>query len=165
MTSLIWKLKAPPRAQIVVWLACLGKLKTGDFLMGKGVLSSANALCPLCEVALETNSHILFSCDVSWSIWMQILEWWGVTGVLHNQCPTFSISWASLKPFRCSKALWDLILGCTIWSLWFQRNQIKFEGRLIDIPSFFNTLKIRVNTWAEELLGYRSTDADASSFH
>lgn len=160
VSSFIWKLKAPPRAMIVVWLACLGKLKTGDFLVGKGLLDLARATCPLCMDALETNSHILFSCNFSWCVWMRILEWWGISGVFHNHCQIFAISWASLKPNCCSKPFWNLILACTIWSLWFQRNQIKFEGGSIELSKFLYTLKIRISTWAEELLGYKGDDAD-----
>lgn len=66
--SLLWKIKLPPRAHIVIWLACLDKLKTGDFLLEKGLLDISNVLCPLCKVELETNSHILFTCTFSWRL-------------------------------------------------------------------------------------------------
>lgn len=75
ISSLIWRIKAPPRASIVIWLACLEKLKTGDFLVGKGLLDTSNALCPLCNAEFKTNSHILFSCSFSWGVWMMILDW------------------------------------------------------------------------------------------
>lgn len=65
MSSLLWKIKAPPRTLIVIWLAGLQKLKTGDFLVEKGLLDTINALCPLYNAELETNSHVLFSCSFS----------------------------------------------------------------------------------------------------
>lgn len=73
--------------------------------------------------------------------------------MLQNQCTPFALSWISLKPRSCNRNLWLLTLGCTIWSIWFLRNKIKFEGGSVDRNRFFNTLKICVRTWAEELLG------------
>lgn len=84
---------------------------------------------------------------------MLVLDWWGSTGVLHNRCIAFSLAWKSLAPKRCSGKLWNLILGCVIWSLWFLRNNVKFESGSVDLNNFFTTLKIRVGVWAEELLG------------
>lgn len=146
IASLIWKIKAPPRATIVIWLACLEKLKTGDSLVEKGVIDVTNAFCPLCSTGVETNSHILFSCRFSWNIWMKILNWWGINGVLHSHCTTFILSWCSLRPKKCNRKKWMLVLGCAIWSLWFLRNRSKFEGGTVDLQNFFNTLKIRMET-------------------
>lgn len=73
-SNLIWRVKIPPRAKIVLWSAMLEKLKTGDFLVEKGLLDPSNALCPLCNLEVETNSHILFTCSFSWMVWMWILD-------------------------------------------------------------------------------------------
>lgn len=72
--NFIWKIKVPPRAQLILWLANLEKLKTGDALVNKGLIDPLNGLCPFCENETETNSHVLYSCTFSWSIWMHILE-------------------------------------------------------------------------------------------
>lgn len=149
----IWKIKVPPRAQLVLWLANLEKLKTGDALGSKGLIDPMNGLCTFCNSETETTAHVIFSCTFSWSIWMHILEWRGVSGVFSNHCPTFTLSWKSLVPRRHRGQLWDLILGCVICSLWFERNKVKFENRPCEAHKLIYTLKTRIALWARELLG------------
>lgn len=117
LTTFIRSIKAPPRALIVIWLANMEKLKTGDFLVEKGVIDPNDAYCPFCHANPESNAHILFTCHFSWSIWMKILSWWGIAGVLQNSCGPFTVAWKKLAPRRKRGKLWNLILGCVIWSI------------------------------------------------
>ena len=52
--------------------------------------------------------------------------------------------------------MWNLALGCAIWSLWYERNKVKFEGGggVPDLQKFLYILKIRVGMWAKEIFGY-----------
>ena len=93
---MIWKKFIPPRAKLVVWLANKEKLKTGELLVDKGIISPMDANCPFCGMHIESNSHLLFACRFSWSAWMEILKWWGLAAPLHNQCPKFSLQWFGL---------------------------------------------------------------------
>ena len=127
MINLVWQKFIPPRAQLSVWLANLEKLKTGDFLVEKGIIDSQQAIFPFCNLETKSNSHILFTCRFSWSSWMKILEWWSISGALHNRCRNFNIEWFGLVKSRKCRKLWGLVLGCVIWSLWYERNKIKFE--------------------------------------
>ena len=47
--DIVWQKCIPPRAQVYVWLANLEKLKTGDFLVKKGIIDFQQALCPFCN--------------------------------------------------------------------------------------------------------------------
>lgn len=149
----IWKMKVPPRIQLVIWLANLEKLKTGDSLVERGVLDRDHGLCPFCESSIETITHVLFSCNFSWRIWMEVLNWWGMSGVLHNHCSSFTLALKGLVPRKYRGKVWNLILGCVLWSLWLERNKIKFENGNCDAGRFIFTLKLRVAMWARELLG------------
>ena len=70
----IWQSHIPPRAQLTVWLAHLEKLKTCDILLEKSIITPQQALCPFCNLQIETNSHVLFTCTFSWGIWMEVLN-------------------------------------------------------------------------------------------
>ena len=154
IVNIVWQKFIPPRAQLSIWLANLEKLKTGDFLVEKGIINSQQADCPFCSLETESNSHVLFTCRFSWSSWMKMLEWWGLSGVLHNRCENFSIEWFGLVKSRKCRKLWGLILGCGIWSLWYERNKIKFDMGSPELNTFVYSLKIRVGIWAKEMLGY-----------
>src|SRR5688572_24177079 len=96
---------------------------------------------------------------------MKILEWWGVSGVLFNECATFTLTWKSLVPKRCRGKLWYLIMGCVIWSLWFERNKIKFENGSCDPENLVNTVKARVRVLAKELLGLELAPNHDFTYH
>ena len=69
ITNIVWQKCIPPRAQLSIWLPNLQKLKTGDLLVEKGIISSQQAVCPFCSLEMGSNSHILFTCRFSWCSW------------------------------------------------------------------------------------------------
>lgn len=153
LANFIWSIKAPPRALIMIWLDNMEKLKTSDFLVKKGLIDPNDAYCTFCNTELESNSHILFTCQFSWYIWMQILNWWGISGVLQNKCGPFTDAWRHLAPKRKRGKLWNLTLACVMWSIWFERNKIKFEAGSPNVEKLIFNIKIRIGEWAKELLG------------
>ena len=85
---------------------------------------------------------------------MNILDWWGFSTALHNQCKNFSIQWLGLVKNQKHREIWGLILGCVIWSLWYERNKIKFEMKTPNFHLFVYSLKIRIGIWAKKMLAY-----------
>ena len=153
VASIVWQKFIPPRAKLIVWLANKERLKTGDLLVEKGIIPPQDANCPFCGMFLESNSHILFVCRFSWSAWMEIINWWGLSAPLHNQPSKFSIQWLGLVNRRSHKDIWTLTLGCVFWSLWYERNQIKFKRKTPNLHNFVLSLKIRIGIWAKEMMG------------
>ncbi|XP_057520751.1 uncharacterized protein LOC130801015 [Amaranthus tricolor] len=153
VVSLVWKSFISPRAKLVVWLANQGKLKTGELLVGKGIISPLDSICPFCSTEIESITHLLFVCRFSWSAWMDILKWWNISSPLQNQCTKFCMQWLGLNKGRKHRKIWTLILGCVLWSVWYERNQIKFDRITPNLQNFVFSLKIRIGIWARELLG------------
>ena len=151
--NFVWHSFIPPRAQLSVWLANLERLNTGDFLLEKGIIDSQRAACPFCNSDTESNTHLLLTCNFSWRSWTAILKWWGLSAVLQNRCISFSIQWLGLVKGRKHRRLWGLVLGCVIWSIWYERNKIKFERRPTNQNNFEYSLNIRIGIWAKEILG------------
>ena len=63
------------------------------------------------------------------------------------------IAWHGFFSNRKRIKLWNLVLGCVIWSLWYERNKVKFEGCVLDLQKLLSTLKTRVGVWAKEIFG------------
>ncbi|CAO2832585.1 unnamed protein product [Amaranthus hypochondriacus] len=82
---------------------------TKCIIMGVPMQISTGVMKKRQRQEVESNSHVLFTCSFSWGIWMQILECWGLSGVLHNDCTTFFIQWNGLMKRRKGKDLWKLI--------------------------------------------------------
>lgn len=123
-------------------------------LVEKGIVDAQNTLCPFCFLIVESNSHLLFTCSFSWGVWMEILNWWKIQGVFHNCCDRFIVEWGGLLKIKKRKKLWNMILGYVLWSIWYERNKIKFEAKAPDYLNFVYNLKIRIGVWAKELLGF-----------
>lgn len=87
---------------------------------------------------------------------MRLLNWWGISGVLHFDCVHFVLQWNRLLPGHKRKNLWSLCLCCVIWSLWFERNRVIFESVSPDLDAFFYSLIIVIGVWAKEHLGFSS---------
>ena len=153
LVSVVWQKYIPPRAQLTVWLAYKEKLKTGDFLVEKGIISPQNAYCPFCRNELESNTHILFTCRFAWKTWMEILKWWNISAPLQMTFSNFSEQWLGLNKDRKCKDIWLISLGCVVWSLWYERNKIKFESKSINFQNFVLSLRFRIGTWAKEMMG------------
>ena len=160
VTNIVWQNFIPPRAQLYVWLANLDKLNTGDFLAEKGIIDAQMALCPFCNLITESNSHILFTCRFSWYTWMSMLKWWSISGPLNSQCSRFNIEWVGMVKKKTLRKVWGLILGCVIWSLWRERNKIRFENGSPNINNFVYSLKVRIGIWTKEMLGLPGWSSD-----
>ena len=104
--NFVWQKFVPPRAKLIVWLANLEKLKTGDFLVQKGIIAPQDALCPFCSLQIESNSHIIFTCRFAWSTWMEILKWWSISSALHNRCNIFCEQWLGLLKLSDARKFW-----------------------------------------------------------
>ena len=84
---------------------------------------------------------------------MEIVKWSGISAVFQNRCSTFGVEWMGLIKGRKFHKLWGLVFGCVIWSIWYERNKVRFETRPINMHRFVYSLKIRIGVWAKEYLG------------
>lgn len=63
----IWSLRMPEKMAHFMWRVCNGCLPTMYALPAKQITS--NALCPWCRSNVETDAHILFTCDFAQTVW------------------------------------------------------------------------------------------------
>lgn len=80
--TLLWGNVAPPKVQFLGWLIWKRRVKTIDFLLRIGVLSSSvSNVCPFCKAEPESLNHIFLLCRGIWESWNELLNWWDVTWV------------------------------------------------------------------------------------
>ena len=65
----VWMNLVPPKAEIFMWLALLGKLSTKDMLCKKRILQEELNTCTFCSDHSEHLDHILLNCPFSWEVW------------------------------------------------------------------------------------------------
>jgi hypothetical protein len=67
MHQLLWFAGHIPRHSFILWLACLGRLRTMDRLSSAGIIQ--NATCIFCGLQTETHEHLFFICTTSRQVW------------------------------------------------------------------------------------------------
>jgi len=146
----VWRNVAPPKVELMVWLALLEKLNTKDLLVRKGLFPSQVNLCSFCDRQQEDIDHLLLSCQFSWSIWCSIASDFEVQLARQHSFRHFYevwMSWRSHNPIR--KKLFMLAFFAVAWCLWTQRNKIVFEQQELDAKALQLIIRWRIAVWSK----------------
>jgi len=164
----VWKKLAPPKVELMVWLALMGKLNTKDMLARKGVISEDLNACTFCSEQAEDIHHLLVNCQVSWNLWKTIA---GAFGQALEPCTDLKILYGNwlMKSFpnKTVRKLWITSFFAIVWSLWLHRNNMVFNQQQLDERELDQLVKWRVTFWSrawEEHIPY-SADMLARNFH
>lgn len=74
----VWKGLVPPRIEVFLWQALLGKISTRTKLAHLQIISHEDTECPLCKNAPEDSDHLLLHCPFSRDLWYWWLGVWKV---------------------------------------------------------------------------------------
>ncbi|GKB92473.1 RNA-directed DNA polymerase, eukaryota [Tanacetum coccineum] len=78
-----WVKLVPIKINIFAWRVFLVKLPTRLNLSLRGV-EIPSILCPICNVATESPSHLLFTCPLARHVRCKVLRWWDIDE--HDYC-------------------------------------------------------------------------------
>jgi hypothetical protein len=143
----VWIKGAPPKVQVFLWLAVQDKVSTRAFLHQRTVLSATQASCVFCSSNLETSEHLFIHCNFSRSVWMKVLDWWGIQCCLPRTIDLLLLQWPEMVHGKFQRSAWRLISSSTIWGIWLLRNKIVFEEGTINLFDCFSTILHRVAIW------------------
>ncbi|GJW10803.1 integrase, catalytic region, zinc finger, CCHC-type containing protein [Tanacetum coccineum] len=141
-----WVKCIPIKVNIYAWKVYLDKLPTRLNLSLRGIDISF-ILCPLCCTAVESTSHILFSCYLARQILSKVARWWELE-YLDIRSYGEWLSW--LNNIRFSKHLKDIFEGVCYfmwWAIWRFRNQILFGTRKPHLEILFDDIVRLSYTW------------------
>ncbi|GJS22452.1 RNA-directed DNA polymerase, eukaryota [Tanacetum coccineum] len=122
-----WVKVVPIKINIFAWKVCLDKLPTRLNLSLCGI-DIPSIICPICSLAGESCSHLLFSCSMARLLWRKVARWWDF------DIPEFSsyedwIAW--FNSIQISKVVKDVLEGVSYvmwWVIWKFRNQVLLEN-------------------------------------
>jgi len=162
----VWRNIAPPKVEVMLWLALLERLNTKTMLVKKGILQSQDNVCGFCAQQQEDIDHLLLNCQFSWSTWCHIAANFGVQVVRHQKFRHFYEWWMS-KSFhnKTRKKLFILAFFAIAWSLWLKRNMVVFEQHELDIHALQLTIRWRIAIWSKawkETLPYNADQLAAN---
>ncbi|GJS81955.1 RNA-directed DNA polymerase, eukaryota [Tanacetum coccineum] len=120
-----WVKSIPIKINIFAWRISLDKLSTRLNLSLRG-LDIPSIICPLCSIAVESTSHLLFSCQLARQLMIKVVHWWELE---YQDFHSYEDWLLWFKNLRVSKRLKDVFEGvCYIswWVIWKFRNQVLF---------------------------------------
>ena len=150
MVCTVWRKLAPPKVELMMWLALLGRLNTKDLLYRKGILSMEANTCSFCGTSVESLDHLLVSCQVSWQIWCVLSSELRNPIIIPGTLRQMYDIWMNQRiPGRIRKKYWMLTFFAITWSLWMIRNSIAFEQQSLSMKSVICSIKWRISLWSK----------------
>jgi hypothetical protein len=134
----IWKSGVPSKVSALAWQLLLDRIPTRDNLHRRGIISANESRCPLCNVEIETTSHLFLRCRYVIGIWYAILRWLGVFLVLP---PTIFMSYTMLVWGGSNKKRrkgFSVVWLAYIWAVWKARNDRIFNNVVFDASVVMN---------------------------
>ncbi|PKU64706.1 hypothetical protein MA16_Dca017648 [Dendrobium catenatum] len=121
----IWHKKKSLRFSSYAWMAMLGKLKTADQLILRGI--DAYSPCSFCGDGSESHSHLFFTCDFTFSVISSLLPPLRSFLLRPNMMQTFVYFDESLDYNSWEKTFCYYTICSSIYFLWRERNSRRFE--------------------------------------
>ena len=82
--------------------------------------------CCMCCCKEESVDHPLFFCLVVHSLWMYMLQLFGIDWVMPGLVADLLFCWYHWLG-KHNSDIWNLVPGCLMWIIWTKRNWYSFE--------------------------------------
>lgn len=143
----LWRGLVPPRIEIFMWLALLGRINTKSKLAGIGIIPQEDSLCVLCQAELETHNHLLLHCEFSQKIWSWWLQTWNLSWVFPLNLRDAFTQWNIKDKGKFFKKIWVAIFFIITWSIWKERNARLFNKISLSFPQIQDLILTRLGWW------------------
>ena len=70
--------------------------------------------------------HLLIHCPVAYSLWMRMLQVFGIQWVMPGLVKSLLFCWYNWFG-KFSLDIWNMVPGCLMWVIWMERNRRSFE--------------------------------------
>ncbi|KAJ3673296.1 hypothetical protein LUZ60_006670 [Juncus effusus] len=145
--SPLWKMHAPLKIKVFLWLLIHNKLLTADNL-AKRNWPRYNR-CKLCNRDFESASHLFFNCIYARAIWTHSFASWNVTFRSTNLLQIWLDNRKHFDPIQAKR--WDATCAATMWSHWRERNNRIFNSKSKPHKMISKEIRDLVDSWMENL--------------
>ena len=83
-------------------------------------------ICPLCSIAVESTSHLLFACLVARQLLCKVARWWELEYQDFHSYEDWLLWLQNLRLCKHSKDLFEGVCYITWRVIWNHRNQVLF---------------------------------------
>ncbi|GKA02292.1 RNA-directed DNA polymerase, eukaryota, reverse transcriptase zinc-binding domain protein [Tanacetum coccineum] len=146
-----WVNVLPIKVNVFAWKVFLDSLPTRLNISLRGI-GIPSIFCPVCNLAVESTTHIFFSCSVTRKVWRKVLIWWDLDDAIFHSYNDW-ILW--LVNIRLPKQLKEFLEGiCYVmwWLIWRFRNQLLFSNSPPKLESLFDDVVQMSYLWMHSRL-------------
>ena len=148
-SSFIWKVWAPNKLKMFMWLLIRDRLWCNDRLQRRGWPNGY--FCPLCTRNLETSTHFIWNCSFSHLVWGKCATWSGCSSLAPVM--TFQLSSAQTCQLlinktatACRRGIRSLIIMIA-WELWRERNHCVFREKTPRVDDVLTAIRSNIEQW------------------
>lgn len=135
-TKHIWSIDIPPSKSMMVWRFMLDKLPTDDQLVMRGC--HFPSMCSLCSNSEETSFHLFFQCPYVVQLWRWLASTLDCTLHFQTKEEVWSICNKGWNP-QCKSVVTSALINI-YWSIWFARNNARFNNKKIHWKSSISSI-------------------------
>ncbi|GJX12096.1 RNA-directed DNA polymerase, eukaryota [Tanacetum coccineum] len=141
-----WVKLVPIKINIFAWKVFLDKLPTRLNLSLRGVEISS-IICPICNVAAESSSHLLFTCPLARNLRCKVLRWWEIDELNYSSYEKWLLWFKSIHMSSKLKGVFEGVCYVMWWSIWHFRNRLLFDKRPPSKDTLFDDIVQRSFDW------------------
>ncbi|GJY98462.1 RNA-directed DNA polymerase, eukaryota [Tanacetum coccineum] len=112
-----WVNIVPIKINIFAWRVCLDKLPTRLHLSLCGI-DIPSIICPNCSIAVESTSHLLFSCHLARQIMLKVARWWDLEVHDFHLYGDWLIWFNNLRLPKRLKEVLEGVFYVMWWTIW-----------------------------------------------
>ncbi|KAJ1688151.1 hypothetical protein LUZ63_019541 [Rhynchospora breviuscula] len=140
--KLLWKIKAPPKVQIFLWLILLDRVLTQQNLVRRNWPSITSCQC-CSEGCMETSVHLFVHCNFAKQIWTQLQIRFNLPLLTFTtDLPAF---W--LQNRETIGPSWDIIWAASSWAIWKERNSRIFGSNRLTAMRLLVEICATIEVW------------------
>lgn len=148
----LWKGLVPYKVEVFIWLALHDKINTKKRLARLKILSMDEINCSFCNSWPEDTSHLFLQCPYSLEIWGWWWEIWGVRWVWPSSLERAYEQWSCSSSSKFFGKVWNAIFLVIVWSLWKERNNRIFNGKVMASNDLQNLILTRLCCSVDEVI-------------
>ncbi|GJZ15979.1 RNA-directed DNA polymerase, eukaryota, reverse transcriptase zinc-binding domain protein [Tanacetum coccineum] len=120
-----WVKLIPIKVNIFAWRVRLDSLLTRLKLSLRGV-EIPSILCSLCNISVESTSHLLFSCLLARQLRSRFLRWWELEDIVLDSYEDWLVWFNNVRLSKKLKELFEGVNYVMWWLIWRFRNLVLF---------------------------------------
>lgn len=149
-STTIWRIWAPGKLKMFLWLLHLDRLWCNDQLQRRGWENSY--FCQLCLRNLESSAHLFWECPIAIQAWNSAATWRGChslahavwcTGTTTAERTQMIINAATPSTRKGTKSM----LALVAWHIWLERNACTFRRKLPCARSITDACRRDMEQW------------------